>query len=249
MHESARQSSRRCLHTNRDDCRSACARGFGWCRSKQTAPLSVCGQNLKQVSFAHLFWVNDHERGVLPGQISTNDGGTMEYLQNGKMFRHFQSLSNELFDPALPPPADLKLLVCPSDNRRPAKDFSTLSNSNLSYFVNGGVGRFSGSGPWNDPPRDSIGYVVFGDRNVTNSGGRGRDFIVVDRTQQVGWKASMHNRSGAKVSIGNIAEADGTVRKLTAARLQLKNYVTEASCCLGWQWPTSAPPSFPLYLP
>ena len=62
-----------------------------------------------------------------PMRVSTNKNGSLEYVEGGNAFRHFQCLSNELINP--------KVLACPSDDRQPATSFRRLNNYNLSYFV------------------------------------------------------------------------------------------------------------------
>jgi competence protein ComGC len=68
---------------------------------KRSAQLAACNENLKIVVLGHLLYLNDHEFHAFPGQVSTNKGGTMEYLDAGQLFKHFEQLSNELVFPKL----------------------------------------------------------------------------------------------------------------------------------------------------
>ena len=52
----------------------------------------------------------------------------MEFGAGDGVYHHFQVMSNELNTPVI--------LVCPSDVRGFARDFSSLRNANISYFVN-----------------------------------------------------------------------------------------------------------------
>src|SRR5205823_5162170 len=86
-----------------------------------------CNCNLKQVGLAFHTWSLDHTTRY-PTALSTNSGGTMEYLASGQTFRHFQVMSNELSTP--------NILVCPEDTRIRAESFvQGFANSNLSYFA------------------------------------------------------------------------------------------------------------------
>src|SRR5262245_48718555 len=96
-------------------------------RARARAGAICCNCNLKQIGLSIRIWANDHAD-QYPGQVSTNQGGTKELVAGGNAFRHFQTLSNELSTP--------KVLVCLGDSdRKVARDFLTLANSNLSYFV------------------------------------------------------------------------------------------------------------------
>jgi prepilin-type processing-associated H-X9-DG protein len=182
-------------------------------RKKHSAQLAACIANLKQVMLAEMIWQNDHETSRLSGEVSTNKGGTLEYLHRVELFQHFKSLSNELVTPAI--------LACPSDNREAANGFNILNNSNLSYFVNMDVG--SGMVPW-QPLDELIVTVAIGDRNVTNKMGQraGIMSITVSNYDYLGWNAQMHNKgnNASQSSIGNAAFADGSVETVTSSKLQ-----------------------------
>src|SRR5215471_12470149 len=75
-----------------------------------------CNCNLKQIGLGFRTWALDHHD-AYPMGLSTNSGGTREYLTMGQTYLHFQLLSNELATPAP--------LICPRDNRRPATNFLT----------------------------------------------------------------------------------------------------------------------------
>ena len=186
-------------------------------RANRAAKLATCRDNLKQVVLAHLIYLNDHEFCLFPGQISTNEGGTMEYLQSGELFLHFMRFTNEFGQSAKP-----KVLVCPSDDREAAKSFESLSNANLSYFVNGDIERVCGQGPPEPLPRVQ-GAIALGDRNVTNGTGPTILTVTVANTNRLSWNNNrMHNkeRNASQPSVGNVALADGSVQTLTSTQLQ-----------------------------
>jgi prepilin-type processing-associated H-X9-DG protein len=97
-----------------------------------------CSNNLKQVGLSFRLWAGDNID-QFPMQISTNSGGTREFVDGPDMVPHFLVMSNELNTP--------KILFCTEDTnprRRCATTFGDpkresdvkfQSNSNLSYFV------------------------------------------------------------------------------------------------------------------
>ena len=104
--------------------------------------------HLKQIGLSFRIWGGDHNENY-PMQISTNAGGTMEFVETTNTFRHFQILSNEL--------GTAVILTCPSDeHRRTVTNFLNIDNENLSYFL--GV----------DAAETNVQMVLSGDRNITN---------------------------------------------------------------------------------
>ena len=97
-------------------------------RSRKGASRINCVNCLKQVGLSFQQWVIDHGD-KFPMQVSVTNGGTMELVESGIVFAHFQVISNELCTP--------KSLVCPQDtNRTPASTFAqSLSDSQIGYFV------------------------------------------------------------------------------------------------------------------
>jgi prepilin-type N-terminal cleavage/methylation domain-containing protein/prepilin-type processing-associated H-X9-DG protein len=103
-------------------------------RSQQRAKHVWCESNLRQIGIAFHSFAHDHNS-KFPMEVSMNDGGSLEFVQNGYLingpfyfeFRHFQPLAGSLVTP--------KILICPADTRLPAANFSVMQNSNVSYFV------------------------------------------------------------------------------------------------------------------
>jgi hypothetical protein len=113
---------------------SACMIGFWgfYLPSLGRAKSSRCGgircpSNLKQTALGFCLYASDHED-RFPWQLTTNLGGTLEYLDSSQVYRHFSSISNELQNP--------KILVCPSDSSRTrSMNWTSLTNANISYFI------------------------------------------------------------------------------------------------------------------
>ncbi len=151
-----------------------------------------CRSNLHQTGIAELYFANTHED-KFPMQVSTNNGGSLEFLTAGQAvqgdfyfsYRHFVPLAPELQSP--------KLLVCPADSRSPATNFNALRNTNLSYFAAA------------NPVYMSSDSILSGDRNLTpvsNSTAR----LSVYRPLR--WTSEMHRNRG------NVLFADAHVEQL-----------------------------------
>jgi len=86
-----------------------------------------CVSNLKQIGIAYRLWEQDHDD-KYPMAVSITNGGAMELMERGNVVAGFLVMSNELSTP--------KILWCPADTCRSwTANFSTLNNSNISYFV------------------------------------------------------------------------------------------------------------------
>ena len=94
-----------------------------------------CINNLRGTGLAAHMFANDHG-GKFSTEVSTNDGGSLEFAQAGYLvsgrfyfsYKHFLPLASTLSTP--------KLLACPADTERwAATNFSHFNNYNLSYVV------------------------------------------------------------------------------------------------------------------
>ena len=172
-------------------------------KEKAKAQRIRCTGNLKQIGLSFRIFETDHN-GKYPMQLATNLGGTLEFGGAGQVFRHFQSISNELTTPLV--------LTCPADSRkpvaqyvpgqRPTTNFAALTDANISYFV----------GMDATPERHQA--LLSGDRNLTASGTPiQKGLFVLTTNSAVAWSSAMHKRAG------NAALCDGSVPQLTSARL------------------------------
>ena len=142
-----------------------------------------CLDNLRTVRAGMDYWsspVWDY-----PMALSTNEKGTLEVAHD--VWRTFQVVSNELKIP--------RVLMCPADSRTPAVSWSSLANSNISYFLGLDATvatpkmmlageRHLGTGKrlynrvlkvnpgdvlrWTTTPHPAGGNVVFGDGSATS---------------------------------------------------------------------------------
>ncbi len=127
--------------------------------------------------------------------IPITNGGSMEWLAGSNMYRHFLTMSNEINNPII--------LTCPSDERKPAQDWGSLRNNNLSYFL--GL----------DADETMPNLPLSGDRNLmTNGVAVGTGLVVIASNQPVTWSKQMHNLTG------NIGLADGSVQQVNSKTLK-----------------------------
>jgi prepilin-type processing-associated H-X9-DG protein len=104
-------------------------------QAKARARRIQCVGNQKQIGFASFLFANDHG-GRFPTRVSTNDGGSLEFVIAGYQipgpfyfsYKHFRPLASSLVTP--------KPLVCPAVmNRWAATNFIDFNNLNLSYDI------------------------------------------------------------------------------------------------------------------
>ena len=164
-------------------------------RGKDRAKRVWCENNLAQMGIAFHSFAHDHNS-KFPAQVPLAEGGADGLVVNGVavhsgfdfVFLNFQALASDLGTP--------KILICPTDaTRLPAANFTSLKNTNLSYFL--------GYNADYNQPAD----VLAGDRNLaslpnlTFYNGSG---------QQLRWSGIMHRFKG------NVLFADGHVEELSS---------------------------------
>lgn len=164
-------------------------------KAKRGAQRIRCISFLKQISLGAKQWAFEHTNSF-PMGLSTNLGGTKEWILTGEAFRHFEIMSNELNAPYV--------LVCPTDaGRSRAGSFdSTLNNSNVSYFV--------GMMANDEQPQ----MFLAGDRNIYKGVRPVTGVVGLTTNNSTGWGPGLHNGAG------NVALADGSVQQLTSSRLR-----------------------------
>ena len=154
-----------------------------------------CINDLKQTGLAFRLWEGDN--GKYPMQVSVTNGGAMELIATGNVAACFQVMSNEVNNP--------KILLCPEDTRRVlATNWSTLNNSNISYFV--------GLDVTNDT---NLKMLLSGDDNFAIGGVPVKSGLLQLLTNTpVAWTKERHKL------YGNIGLADGSVQQLTTDGLR-----------------------------
>jgi prepilin-type N-terminal cleavage/methylation domain-containing protein len=153
-----------------------------------------CVINLRQMGTAVRLWADDHGDRY-PMQVSTSDGGAMEFVALGDVIRAFRCMSNELSTP--------KLVCCPADMRDPASNFASLTTSNVSYFI----------GMDAEEKRERM--FLAGDRNWVINGKEAVPGLVSISTNDVlAWNGKLHKQPG------NVCLADGSAQKFTSPQLQ-----------------------------
>jgi competence protein ComGC len=156
----------------------------------------ACVNNLKQIGLAARIFAIDTE-GKFPWQVSTNDGGSREYLEvSNSAFRHFQVMSNELSTP--------KILVCPQDRKRAwgTNWVMGFDNRNVSYFV--GL----------NASETNANSILSGDRYLAGNRESTNGFLELTSGDTIGWTKKYHDFQGF------VAFGDGSVRWLDSPALQ-----------------------------
>lgn len=206
-------------------------------KAKAKANRIACVNNLKNVGLALRIFATDNG-GRFPWDVSTNEGGALEYvgttavnfpigntpagLQNNPTWAVFAVLSNELSTP--------KIVACPSDSdTKIAPNWLALVMSN-NFKGNASVSYFLGTTANEENPQT----ILSGDRNITNSvgstpasfdGGSGattkgvKIVIKADTKGQapattLGYSGKVHQNAG------NLLLGDGSVQQLTSGRLR-----------------------------
>ncbi len=88
-----------------------------------------CMSNQKQIAIALIMFQDEHG-GNYPWQVSTTNNGSLELISNGLASDQFSTLAPYLGK-------QTRVLICPTDKaRQAAASFFTLTNTNISYFLN-----------------------------------------------------------------------------------------------------------------
>ena len=161
--------------------------------AQQRSERMQCMSNLKEIGLAFRVWANRHGN-RLPMQYDADRGGSREAIESGEPWRHFQAISNQLKTP--------RMLICPTDDRERARDFSRLTVANLSYFV--GL----------DVDERQPQMLMSGDRNLTNGVAPKKGILELTDAPLAGWTDVMH------VESGNVGLADGSARHLSTVGLR-----------------------------
>jgi hypothetical protein len=140
-----------------------------------------CAYNLRSLYGGYNNFIATH--GAFVTEVSTNAGGTKEFAaQEGMAHIHFRALVSSYFTPVSQSYPPIHILICPKDQRE-AAPISSISNSNISYFLS------------QNPPVNSPKWVLAGNRNISfNSPGSSN--VVTERRIQWDPKVGLHGDTG-----------------------------------------------------
>lgn len=227
-------------------------------KAKAKANRIACVNNLKNVGLALRIFATDNG-GRFPWDVSTNEGGALEYVgntvvnfplpaagtpagqANNPTWAVFAVLSNELSTP--------KIVACPSDtDTKIAPNWLALVFSN-NFKGNSSVSYFLGMTATEENPQT----ILSGDRNITNGVGstpvafdggagtttKGVRVIFKGNAQGVlvantlGYSGKVHQNAG------NLLLGDGSVQQLTSGRLkeQVRDSVQSTGGSEEWIFP------------
>lgn len=155
---------------------------------------AACRANLKQLALAQVVWANNHGP----------DGGTRDLplafpnmakaLRSGGIVSYYQSLSNELIEP--------RILKCPSDNRKYATNFASLTTGHISYFLN--LSALSDV---------DASKVMNGDRYITFTPEPSGQMVTIDANVSMQWTKKLGHGDGY------VALVDGSVQRTSSREL------------------------------
>jgi prepilin-type N-terminal cleavage/methylation domain-containing protein/prepilin-type processing-associated H-X9-DG protein len=165
--------------------------------AKRKSRQAACINNLHQIGLAFTGFALEHE-GKFQMDVPERLGGSMEFNSNlliektpfSRDFHHFAVLSNEL--------PNVKVMACPADRRRPAANYPTFTNENLSYWANTKA-----------QPHATLSTLA-GDWNVYNAGGS-NDF------EQINFGREVHQRRGSVLFADGRVEITRTLAIATPA--------------------------------
>jgi prepilin-type N-terminal cleavage/methylation domain-containing protein len=164
-------------------------------RAKEKGRRISCVNNLKQVTMAMHLFATDNER--YPWRLPIDEGGSKD---RQRVYWSFLAMQNEI--------SSLNILSCPSDRRDIANHWTSLRDTNISYFV--GV----------DTKEGRPGMMLVGDwslaggrpnRNCPVAGviGRTMEFARID-IPRLFWRAKPHG------GVGNVSVGDASAHQVSA---------------------------------
>lgn len=162
-------------------------------RGRGPATLTYCLSNQKQIALGEMIFAEDHA-GKYQWETSITNGGTLEISSKSDAAVHFLALSNYINYP--------KPFVCPTDRaRRSATNLPSLSNSNVSYFLNLSATTNS--------PQD----ILSGDRHLQMNGRPVTPgVLLVKSNSNATWTSELHKMKSAQR--GAVSFGDGHVESL-----------------------------------
>jgi len=160
-------------------------------QKKRAQASQTCGTNLKMVTMGLKMWSPDSAQSF---PWRHHRAGSSAHTNSGMVSPHFRALSNEI--------GNAKLLTCPTDSRRSTTSWTSLNDSNISYFIN-----FEG-----EETRPS--QIAFGDRLFSSTIAPTNNLLILTTNATYQWEKRIHNR------LGTVSFSDGSVRMLSDQDLQ-----------------------------
>jgi type II secretory pathway pseudopilin PulG len=190
-----------------------------------------CVNNLKQIGTAYHLWAGDNGD-LAPSQQTVASNGWREFLTNANQgalcWTNYAIMADDL---GLSP----KLVICPSDERLCAQDFTNkFDNNNVSYFV--GVSA-SDNQPQSIQGGDrnlGPGAVPAADYGYSPKTGKGNDVAIPINSSKgpVSWTLKMHS-AGNTVGAGNILLGDGSVQQVSTSAFN-QIWLPNADATTNW---------------
>ena len=177
-------------------------------RARAKSSRIMCANNLKMIGLGLRIFPRASQS-EFPWQVSTNRGGSEEFLQNPSLaWPHFLALSNELSSP--------RIARCPNDltGIQPTTWRDATNNSAFSYFL--GL----------DASEEYPETILGGDSNLELDGQRLRSTLVTLRTNaQIRFDNTRVNKQQgdpwhATPDTGNILLGDGSVQHVRSTLLR-----------------------------
>jgi hypothetical protein len=168
-------------------------------QEKGKHPQVQCISQLKQIAIAFQVWSSDNQK-PFPMELPPDRGGTRDSALQHNLVSNYLIIWKELNDP--------KILLCPSDKKRkPAESFATLTEKNISYFLNIGATH-------NSFQTDTEIEVLLGDRDIALNQVPVRGYVETTNATSLRWAELIHKRGG------NVALEDGSVHSANNAQFQ-----------------------------
>src|SRR5436189_1905979 len=167
-------------------------------RAKENTRRIACISNLKQISAGMHSFAADHDD-VFPWRLPVDAGGS---FTRSRVFETYLAMRRQLSTP--------KILVCPSDKRQVAENWSALRDTNTSYFIGADTreekSRMLLTGDWNlEGTRKYQDCPIAGVLKVT-------DEIGWPQVPKLFWGTGVHRKRG------NIALGDGSAHQVDMAQ-------------------------------
>lgn len=194
------------------------------CQKARQKSLRIdCISHMKQLGTASRLWAGDHGD-QNPAFASATNGGWNEFLKSSNAgpscWIYYKIMASELGQSP-------QEVVCPADERLPAKNFGDdfKDNSTVSYFVGANANDLYPQSIQGGDRNLGPGNVPAPDYGYSPANGQGNDVVIKG---PVCWSLKMHSH-GNPAGAGNIVLGDGSCQQVSSAALNqnwLKNAQT-----------------------